>query len=493
MSASLLKRTGLPTDPKPIRPSDWIRPDDWLSLPTLTASDQKVVALLHVSPTDRNNVAFTINGAHTVDWGDGSAPQNFASGVKAEKNIIFASAPAGTLTSDGMRQVIVTITPQAGQNLTGVSFEYLPTGAANGWFNQWRDISVAGAFISTMKFSSDAARNALRWATFVGPTAITTAFEFFRGATHLRGITGSEWCRNATVAQAMFHSCANLQTVPLLELQNSNTFREMFVNCSNLKTIPQLNTALGNNFSSMFQGCVSLEAVPLLNTAVATTVVAMFSGCSALQTVPNFNTVLVTDFSSMVLNCTIMRTAPTLDTSKGVLFTSMFSGCRSLTTVPLYDTSKGVHFGSMFLNCNSLRTLPALDVSLGTNFQSMLQECWSLESVTLNTPAGTTFINFLFNAYSVRALSINMSAVTNASQFSQLIGQVAVLTSLTLTGLKYAISISGASLNAVALDAFYTSLGTAAGSQTITVTGNPGTATDTPSIATAKGWTVAGS
>ena len=43
-----------------------------------------------------------------------------------------------------------------------------------------------------------------------------------------------------------------------------------------------------------------------------------------------------------------------------------------------------------------------------------------------------------------------------------------------------------------ALDAIYTNLASGVTAQTITVTGNWGVATDTPSIATAKGWTVTG-
>ena len=62
-----------------------------------------------------------------------------------------------------------------------------------------------------------------------------------------------------------------------------------------------------------------------------------------------------------------------------------------------------------------------------------------------------------------------------------------------MTGLKYGISVQGMRLDGTALDALYTSLGTAAGVQTLTVTANHGTVDDTPSIATTKGWTVAGS
>jgi hypothetical protein len=67
------------------------------------------------------------------------------------------------------------------------------------------------------------------------------------------------------------------------------------------------------------------------------------------------------------------------------------------------------------------------------------------------------------------------------------------LSSIILTGLRYAVDVSGMRLDGTALNNLYTSLGTAAGSQTITVTSNHGTVDDTPSIATAKGWTVTGS
>jgi hypothetical protein len=61
-----------------------------------------------------------------------------------------------------------------------------------------------------------------------------------------------------------------------------------------------------------------------------------------------------------------------------------------------------------------------------------------------------------------------------------------------LAGTTRSISYANLMLSASALNDIYTGLGTAAGAQTIDVTGNWGTATDDPSIATAKGWTVTG-
>ena len=56
---------------------------------------------------------------------------------------------------------------------------------------------------------------------------------------------------------------------------------------------------------------------------------------------------------------------------------------------------------------------------------------------------------------------------------------------------RFTFSVASCKLSATALDEIYTNLPIAV-SQTITVTGNYGTATDTPVIATAKGWTVTG-
>jgi hypothetical protein len=58
--------------------------------------------------------------------------------------------------------------------------------------------------------------------------------------------------------------------------------------------------------------------------------------------------------------------------------------------------------------------------------------------------------------------------------------------------MKYGHSYQNCMFAAAELNTIYTNLGTAAGSQTITVTGNWGTATDDTTIATNKGWTVSG-
>jgi hypothetical protein len=93
----------------------------------------------------------------------------------------------------------------------------------------------------------------------------------------------------------------------------------------------------------------------------------------------------------------------------------------------------------------------------------------------------------------IKNINVNCSGVTSAPTTGPFYGTAFTnVTSIILTGLRYAVSIVSMRLDGAALDALYTSLGTAAGSQTLTVTTNHGTVDDTPSIATAKGWTVTG-
>jgi hypothetical protein len=59
------------------------------------------------------------------------------------------------------------------------------------------------------------------------------------------------------------------------------------------------------------------------------------------------------------------------------------------------------------------------------------------------------------------------------------------------TGIAQNISVANCKLSATKLNEIYSNLKTVTG-KTITVTGNYGTASDDPSIAIAKGWTVTG-
>jgi hypothetical protein len=99
--------------------------------------------------------------------------------------------------------------------------------------------------------------------------------------------------------------------------------------------------------------------------------------------------------------------------------------------------------------------------------QGMLQGCASLQSV----PA------------------LNTSAVSSSANFGSMFLNCRSLSRIEAKEFNFTFSVANCKLSGAALDEIYTNLPTVVG-QTITVTGNYGTATHDPTIATGKGWTV---
>jgi hypothetical protein len=143
-------------------------------------------------------------------------------------------------------------------------------------------------------------------------------------------------------------------------------------------------------------------------------------------------------------------------------------------------TAKGDYADSNIVTCNNI-TLEAQDAftrckvnilgsitATTTNFTRLFQGCTTKRLVFASLPSQPT----------------NMTSNSGCFAF------MGYLEEMILPGLQNGFTIEGSNMGATALDAMFTSLGTANGSQTITITGNPGAATCTTSIATDKGFTV---
>jgi hypothetical protein len=308
--------------------SEWARPSDWLALPEVFAGEQRITALFAVFDHGSNFVAFTISGAYTVDWGDGTV-QNFAAGTAAQRNYSYSALGAGTLSTLGYRQAIITITPQAGQNFTSVNFnvKHSQAGLQNNYSAGWLDINMAGALISTLNIQNYLGM--LRRFNFPGTNVITSFLNF----------------------------CGN---------------------CTALAVIPALHTASGSQFVSFCFGCASLLALPAINTASGTDFTAFCQGCASLITFPLIDTTNGLNFSSFCRGCTALTTFPLINTIKGTNFFDFCRGCTALTTLPLINTAAGTNFTTMCFGNTSLISLPALNVAAGTAFTSFCGGCVSL-------------------------------------------------------------------------------------------------------------------
>ena len=357
-----------------VAPGGSQRPADWIAMPSITSTEEKVAALFLAGDHDSNFVAFRCSGAYTVDWGDGNT-ENIASNTTAEHNYVFSDLSSSTEfgpTGSKSRQAMIVITPQSGQSLTAISFNY---------------------------------RHSSLTSTYTTPI--------------LEILLSAPNCTSLLIGS----TTGNLRMLEQCTILSHNT----------------------TSMQSMFNGCTSLQSVPLFDTSSVTSMYQMFFSCASLQSVPLFDTSSVTTMQGMFYNCYSLQSVPLFDTSSVTTMQGMFNGCSSLQSVPLFDTSSVTSMQSMFNGCSSLQTIPALDCSASTNMSIFAPNCYGLKRCQA-------------------------------------------------TGIKVSTTFASCTLGPDELNEIYTNLADLTGltGQTITVTGNYGTASDNPSIATAKNWTVTG-
>jgi surface protein len=413
----------------PTGSSSWVRPSDWLTMPTITETDQKIALLMPIYPQGSNFLAFTVTGAYTVNWGDG-ATENVAAGIKAQHQYSYADADLDpTVTSDGYKMAIVVITPQAGQNITSVDFnqKYALTGSIFSDASPILEIKFSCPNLTAFALGTNNSTTAFckNLVNFSGINMglLNTFLNLFGNLTSLENVSFDS-ISNITVTAQMFINCFSLTSVPLFNTASVTNMGNMFNTCRPLTSVPLFNTASVTNMGSMFNNCPALISVPLFNTASVTNMGSMFNNCVSLTSVPLFNTASVTNMNSMFDNCPALISVPLFNTASVTDMSDMFNSCRSLTSVPLFNTASVTSMNSMFSSCPALISVPLFNTASVTDMNSMFSSCRSLTSVPLFNTASVTSMNSmfitcvslisvpLFNTASVRSMSDMFSFCT---------------------------------------------------------------------------------
>lgn len=530
-----VNRTAVSTATDPFVP--WTRPADWLTLSDPTVGQEKIVILAAVYEGNSNYLAFTISGAYTVDWGDGTAPVNVNAATKTSKQLLWSSYGAGTLTTRGYRQAIITITPQTGQTFTTLSFDvgHSPPPAA-AYSTTFLDMVVAGPNVAVMNIGNNGpiqTHRILERFRYVGPNMLLNMTYTFMGLQSLRTLAATNgqgydlWTSGVVNMLSAFSGCSALEACPVFSSTSlvTNT-SSLFSQCACLRSVPLFNTSSVATASSMFGQCSALTSVPAFDFSSLVTAASMFTNDTALVSVPITATPLLSSANNIFNGCTSLPAVPEMDWSKVTTLSSAFNFCVVMTDISaLGHATKGItslctDMSSAFISCRSLTSLPPINTSGVTNMTQTFNNCSAL--TTMPTPSGNNWkltacttlnstwwgctalqtmpmldtsnvLNFTQCFLSCTALvSVAAWNVASGTSFASMFNGCSSLQSAPLIGARFSISYTGCLLSAAALDAIYTALGTASGSQTITVTFNYGVAGDTPSIATGKGWTVTG-
>lgn len=479
----------------------WTRPSDWLTMPTMTVGGQQMIAILMaIRDKQANNMSFQIQGAFTVDWGDGVV-ENFASNSTASHDYSFSNAVFnGTTTTEGFKQALIKITPQAGNNLTYANFDVNPTNGRSGTAASRNNIEMAfnTPNISDSNLIMGGTNNNqhnLRIITLfdIGSIRFMTFQDYW--SLEMIFIENNKNCfLTKTNYSNMFNNCYSLIEAPFfnMNITTPQSIGFMFQNCNNLQYCPLYDTSVITNMDSMFINCQKIKTVPLFNTVNVTNMNSMFNGCSALETIPEFNFTNVTTNISMFQNTTALKSIPsTLVLGKGTVTTSSYINVRDVKKLK-FQVTAGTTM-QLFLNTSRCSEVEITNHNGITNFNTAFGNMTNLTKISggLNMSAATTVQSAFTNCFNLKeiigATAPTSGTVTTTSMFANCFN----LQRIDMPGMANTFSVQNCNMGAEALNELYTGLATVTG-KTITVTGNPGTATDNPAIATAKGWTVVG-
>jgi len=343
-------------------------------------------------------------------------------------------------------------------------------------------------------------------------TNFSTAFYFNYSAKSLPAYNLS----SATILTNFLNGCNSIKELPPFDFSNATTLTNAFNGCRSLKKTYNLNFNSATAATGLFYFCTSLRIVPTLSFGEAklTSAADMFRSCTNLTSVPLFDTSLCNSFGNTFNGCGSLKYIPPYNTSNVITFSSAFSGCLILRETPNIDMSNATNIDSLFLNCVSLKYVPKYNWNSVTSSSSALSGLYTNRIAPINLPSctnltslfnGSLVISYLpkitlgasnitatrlfYNCISLMQVpSIDMSGITGLTDTYVLTNS---LKSIKATGMKVSFTLATHIFSSTALNEIYTNLATVSG-QTITVTTNWGTSSDTPSIATSKGWTVTG-
>ena len=419
----------------------------------------------------------------TTTTGIGEAQDYYV--INSTANTFQISATEGgsaiALTNDGSATLlpykiaVVTITPQAGQNITLLNLfvKHNQSNLVGGYSSGWLDIAIAlpSCTSLTIGYFTTTVRHLNLEQITINQLGNILSFYYLCGNCHSLRNFDINYSVTSSLSNSgyMFLNCYSLTSVPLFDTSNVTIISSMFGSCRSLTSVPLFDTSSVTDMSSILNSCASLTSVPLFDTSNVTNMASMLSTCSSLTSVPLFDTSNVTNISNMLNSCQSLTSVPLFDTSSVTDMNNMFRFCYSLTSVPLFNTSNVTRMDYMFGSCTSLTSVPLFNTSNVTNMSNMFGSFFSLTSV----PA------------------FDVSSVSSSSNFANMFANCNSLSRIQATGFNYTFTVANNKLSSAALDEIYTNLPTVTG-QTITVTGNYGTSGDDPTIATAKGWTVTG-
>lgn len=402
MANVILNKGRVTSTPSIVDRTTYTRPSDWTDLPALSQGDEKVYLLVNVDENGANYMRLKFQGNYTVDWGDGTANTNHNSNTDADHEFLWANAPSSSLTSQGFRQVIVTVTAQSGSQLTIwnlATSPYVPTGTTyNGSVNHGVcRVKMAGPNFTSLQQAMYYYKG-LKEFEYIGTNSVTNVSNMFNNCTSLEKVTAFD-TSTVTNFSSMFRY-STIHTIPQFDLSSATSITYMFADCSSVYKLPKMTLpSTVTNLTYVFRYATKLQEIPFNNLNHVTTFTSAFEHCYAIRGF-NYSLDSATNLTQMFNQCKSLQTVKFNNVPVGQITNCSyaFGGCTSLTYIKSFDTSNVTNFNFMFQSLSIDMDLSWVDTSNGVNFESMLEFYGSLTDASwLNVTSSATNVIELFN------------------------------------------------------------------------------------------------
>jgi hypothetical protein len=510
-----------------------------LPLPIISQEEEKFAGLFAVYNVVGNFIALTFEGDYVVDWGDG-VTESFSSGVQAEHSYDYSSIDSETLSGRGYKQVIVTVTPDSGSNLTtldiNVRHSNSPAVSSNDLSTAWLDISFSMPYGESIYLSSgvDHYLGSLELARIVNSGNCSDFYELFYYCTALQEVVVEKMdyvedisymfeecnslasvtlpdCPNLYYCSDVFYSVNSLRTASIGDISSVGDFSYFFYECGNLYSATVKKVSGSGSYA--FEYCYSLREANILDPSELTDSYEMFYECYELESfhLPSAPLLEYTDYMfeyCYSLKSVSFESLPIVHSTY-----EMFYACGMLTTASFPELPLLEYAGSMFEYCYSLESYNLSSIPLCSSLEYTFHHCTSMYDLTVSGFAPGAYISEIArHCYKLQRIAIDGQPdysdgafrecsslrsiiFTDCSLISytdQMFIDCAQLLELRVPGMAVSFDISYCLLSRDALVQVFQDLGTVSG-ETIYVQGNWGTPFLSPSdiqIATDKGWSV---
>lgn len=402
-------------------PTPWVRNPQWISTPTVLASEEKAVFLLAVYENYPHSPGIYVNtsdsSSYTVDWGDGTSG-TFTDGAHAHKTYNYGSLTDNTV-SIAFGSNLVTLNSHGYTNNQRISFasstvsdveKHVRYYIVNSTTNTFQLALTEGGNPITIGTGTGVLFGFKQVAITVTGTNIAQLRANITSAAHNRStdsnILEAKLCApDATLLQVGSNSTAanySLDRVEYIGTSNTSiTLSSVYSYSYGMKSMVGLENYPINSLSHTFIQCFSLEELPNIT---------MSSGAS---------TTFSNSFNSMY---NLVKGPKVTNIPNQATLSGCFSGAMLLTTPPELEFSSGgpSNLSSAFAAALHMIGAPYFDTSANTNMANTFQDNYgSRRGRYYNMSLITETYQLFYHNFFLRTIpGYNFSSVNNRSYYT---------------------------------------------------------------------------